>query len=82
MKAGKPIMATDVPSHRLLLDETVAVFASPEPEQLAIAIHELAGDTEKRRKMGAAGRRLFEKKYNFNNYRHQLSACYKFALSR
>ena len=55
-------MATDVPSHRLLLDETVAVFASPEPEQLAIAIHELAGDTEKRRKMGAAGRRLYENK--------------------
>ncbi|MBT8362706.1 MAG: glycosyltransferase family 4 protein [Deltaproteobacteria bacterium] len=81
MKAGKPIMATDVPSHRLLLDETVAVFASPEPEQLAIAIHELAGDTEKRKKMGAAGRRLYETKYNFDNYRHQLSACYQYVLS-
>jgi len=82
MKAGKPIMATDVPSHRLLLDETTAVMAQPDPDHLAEALDILAGDEEKRLKMGAAGRNLYEKKYNFTNYQLQLSRCYQEVLAR
>ena len=74
-------MATDVPSHRLLLDESTAVFAPPEPEPFATALHRLAEDEELRVTMGAAGRQLYETKYNFTNYRHQLSICYQFVLS-
>jgi glycosyltransferase involved in cell wall biosynthesis len=81
MKAGKSIMATDVPSHRLLLDEATAVFAKPAPRQLAIALNRLAGDEEKRRTMGAAGRNLYETKYNFDNYRHRLAKCYEYVLN-
>ena len=81
MKAGKSIMATDVPSHRLLLDEVTAVFAKPVPEQLAIALNRLAGAEEKRNEMGAAGRNLYEKKYNFDNYRQQLAKCYEYVLN-
>lgn len=81
MKAAKPIMATDVPSHRLLLDEATAVFAKPVPEQLAVALNRLAGDEKKRRQMGAAGRNLYETKYNFDNYRHQLAKCYEYVVS-
>ncbi len=81
MKAGKSIMATDVPSHRLLLNEVTAVFAKPVPEQFAIALNRLAEDDEKRNQMGAAGRNLHETKYNFNNYRHQLAKCYEYVLN-
>ncbi|MBT8329765.1 MAG: glycosyltransferase family 4 protein [Desulfofustis sp.] len=81
MKAGKPILATDVPSHRLLLDKTTAVFSPPEPEQLATALNRLAEDKELRIAMGAAGRQLYETKYNFDNYRQQLSVCYQYVLS-
>ncbi len=81
MKAGKSIMATDVPSHRLLLDEETAVFAKPVPEQLAIALNRLAGAEEKRNEMGAAGRDLYEKKYNFDNYRQRLAKCYEYVLN-
>jgi glycosyltransferase involved in cell wall biosynthesis len=81
MKSGKPIMATDVPSHRLLLDETTAVFAQPEPEQFATALNRLAEDEKLRTTMGRAGRHLYETKYNFDNYRHQLSICYQYVLS-
>ena len=81
MKAGKAIMATDVPSHRLLLNDASAVFAKPAPEQLAIALERLAGDEGKRRQMGLAGRNLYETKYNFGNYLHELKKCYEFVLS-
>ena len=81
MKAGKAIMATDVPSHRLLLNEATAVFAKPAPEQLSIALERLAGDEVKRRQMGLSGRNLYETKYNFGNYRHQLKKCYEYVLS-
>ncbi len=81
MKAGKSIMATDVPSHRLLLNEATAVFAEPVPDQLATALGRLAGDEEKRNQMGAAGRSLHKTKYNFDNYRHQLAGCYEYVLN-
>jgi len=80
MKAGKAIMATDVPSHRLLLDEATAIFAGPVPEQLAVALNELANDEKKRNQMGTAGRNLYEITYNFDNYRHKLSKCYEYVL--
>jgi len=81
MKAGKPVMATDVPSHRLLLNESTAVFAKPEPHDLADTLIQLAMDNDKQRELGEACRHLFETKYNFNNYRRKLSTCYKHVLS-
>lgn len=82
MKAGKPIVATDVPSHRLLLDETTAVFTPPEPKEMATVIQKLAVDSDKRIKIGKICRNLYETKYNYNNYQKQLENCYQYVLSR
>lgn len=81
MKAGKAIVATNVPSHRLLLDESSAVLANPEPEQLAKAISSLAEDSEKREEMSLRNRHLFETKYNFTHFREQLSNCYQYVIA-
>ncbi|MEP7325699.1 MAG: glycosyltransferase family 4 protein [Gemmatimonadota bacterium] len=47
MAAGRPIIATDIPSHRSVLTEERALLVSPRVEALAEAISDLLGDPER-----------------------------------
>lgn len=80
MKVGRAIVATDVESNRLLVDETTAVLAEPEPVVFAAAIATLAMDSEKREDLGRAGRHLYETRYNFKEYSRRLDYCYAYVL--
>ncbi len=80
MKVGRAIVATDVESNRLLVDENTAVLAKPEPELFAVAIASLAMDQSKRDAIGKAGRHLYETRYNFQQYRQRLADCYTYVL--
>jgi len=80
MKVGRAIVATDVESNRLLVDETTAVLAAPDPVAFAKAITLLAKDERKRDTMGKAGRQLYETRYNFQQYKKRLADCYLYVL--
>ncbi len=80
MKAGKSIVATDVPANQLLLDKDTAVLAEPEPVKFAEALAALANDTELRARLGNCGRKLYENKYNFREYQKRLAVCYDYIL--
>jgi glycosyltransferase involved in cell wall biosynthesis len=56
LAAGRPIVATDIPSHRSVLTEERAVLVPPEAEPLARAIIRLLQQPETARQMAAAGR--------------------------
>lgn len=81
MKAGRSIAATDISSNRLLLDESTAVLAQPEPEPFAEAIASLVTDRSKRERLGLVARKMHETKYNFSEYCSMLSECYTYVLS-
>jgi glycosyltransferase involved in cell wall biosynthesis len=76
MKAGRAIVATDVAANRLLLDGRTALLARPAPESLAEAMVELVEDETARKRMGEAGRKLHETRYNFQEFTRRLAACY------
>jgi glycosyltransferase involved in cell wall biosynthesis len=78
LKAGRSIVATDVESNRLILDDDLASFAAPEPTAMAAVIISLVENTAKREAMGKKGRKLYENKYNFPNFTKKLKACYEF----
>lgn len=78
MKAGRAIAATDIPSNRLLLDDSTAVFAPAEPSAFAQAIISLVIDKERREKQGVALRHLYETRYNFECFREHLATCYEY----
>lgn len=80
MKVGRPIVATDVESNRLLVDEKTALFATPDPIVFANAITSLSKDQAIRDTMGKAGRHLYETRYNFQNFSQRLAACYTYVL--
>ncbi len=81
-KAGGAILATDVEANRLLLDETTALFAKPDPQAFAEMLAALAADSVRRASLAAKGRHLIETTYNFNAYRDQLAAVYTQLLSK
>ena len=81
MKAGRSIVATDVVSHRLLLDEETAVFAPPEPESLARSIILLVNDEKMREQLGDACRKRYETTFTFDHLCARLARCYEYVLS-
>jgi len=66
MAAGRPVvLAIDGVIRKVVEAADCGVFASPgDPKALAEAIRELAGDKEKARQMGRAGRRYLEEHFS------------------
>lgn len=60
LAAGRAIVATDIPTHRSVLDETRAVLVEPSARGLADGIVALLGDPRRARMLAAAGSRYAE----------------------
>jgi glycosyltransferase involved in cell wall biosynthesis len=57
LAAGRPIVATDIPTHRTVLSEDRAVLVAPETEALAQGILAVLGDPARAEGLAAAARR-------------------------
>ena len=56
LDSGKPVLATNLPTHTQALNPNIAMLAPPEPAAFAAAMLHLADDPELRRALGARGR--------------------------
>jgi len=74
MSHGKPIIASDLPVLREVLDDgRNALLCDPEnPDEWITAIHRLQTDAELRRSLGAEARRDFEMKYTWSRRAEQI----------
>jgi glycosyltransferase involved in cell wall biosynthesis len=77
LKAARAILATDNTANRQILDETCAVLTASEPAAFADGMARLADDAALRERLGRAGRRLIDEKYNFGEFKRRLAACYR-----
>ena len=77
LKAGRAIVACDNPANRLILDESNARLAAPEPAAFADGVAALAADAALRERLGAAGHRLYLSTYNYRQFRKRLSDVYR-----
>jgi glycosyltransferase involved in cell wall biosynthesis len=68
LRAGKPIVATRLPTHTQALDEESAALAEPTPEAFAFEILDLARDPERRRRLQKGALRLSEERYSYARY--------------
>lgn len=80
MKAGRSIVATDIPSNRLLMDEKNGMLMEANSAEFAKGIVTLIKDEKKREEMGSENYKLYKSKYNFDQYCIRLSDCYKYVL--
>jgi len=81
LKAGRAIVACDHPANRLILDESTARLAAPDPESFAAGIAALAADAALRRRLGTAGRALYLSTYNYARYKQLLGDAYRALLA-
>ena len=56
LDSGKPVLATDLPTHTQALTPEIALLAPPQPGPFAAAMLRLANDPDLRRTLGANGR--------------------------
>ena len=76
MKAGRSIVATDIPSNRLILNESNAVLTEPVPKAFANGIISLVEDEQGRQIIGNKNYELYQTKYTFDHYCKLIKTCY------
>ena len=76
LHAGRPVVATDLPTHTQVLTREAACLVKPEPRVLAAALLELAADPALRARLGAAGRALVERRHGRPVFVQQVTALY------
>ncbi|MFC1671738.1 glycosyltransferase [Planctomycetota bacterium] len=77
LHAGKPIVATDIPAHTQVLNDTTAVLTDVSPPAFAEGILRVLSDAELARKLGAAAGDLAEREYSYPAYREKVNEAYR-----
>jgi glycosyltransferase involved in cell wall biosynthesis len=78
MAAGLPVVVSDFPAWRAIVDEVGCGICVPPEDHLAIAraIDDLVANPEEAREMGVRGRAAFEQRFNWESQSLELQALY------
>lgn len=76
LAAGRPIVATDIPTHRTVLAEDRAVLVPPRTDALARGILAVLGDPVLGRRLAAAARRYAETHFGWSRFVDSVEALY------
>jgi glycosyltransferase involved in cell wall biosynthesis len=74
--SGKAIVATDLETHRQVLDASTALLVPVSAEAVAAGIAALLRDPGRREALGAAGRRVAEERYSYRAYLAKVRETY------
>ncbi|MFZ1289735.1 MAG: glycosyltransferase [Melioribacteraceae bacterium] len=76
LASGVPILATNIDSHTQAMSKRESKLFNPNPESFAKAFKELLENTEERKILGNAGKKLAEEKYSLRSYEKKLKEIY------
>lgn len=76
LQSGKPIVATDLETHRQVLDQTTALLVRPDPEALAVGLARLLDDPSLGRRLAAAAAALSRARYSREQFLEKTSRAY------
>ena len=76
LAARRPIVATDIPTHRTLLSEDRAVLVAPEPRALARGILEVLGDPARAHRLAEAARTYSDDHLGWNRFVASIESLY------
>jgi glycosyltransferase involved in cell wall biosynthesis len=76
MAAGRPVVATRLPTHTQVLDESSAVLVPPTPEGLAAGIASVLDDDALGKRLADAAARVVDENYSMPAYRRKVAAMY------
>jgi glycosyltransferase involved in cell wall biosynthesis len=77
LASGRPIVATRLPTHTQLLDDSVAWLTEPTPEGLARGIRAALADPGEARRRAGRGRALVDAEYSEERYVQKVRGAYE-----
>lgn len=77
LQAGKPILATNLVAHTLVLDHTTAELVEPTKDAMVEGLMKLIDDEDLRNSLGAQCIELVAERYNESNYMAKLKKIYE-----
>ena len=77
LASGKPLVATRIPTHTQLLDESTAFLVEPTAEGLASGIRQALSAPEEATARAARGRQLIEREYSKSRYGEKVARAYQ-----
>lgn len=77
LAAGRPIVATDIPSHRSVLTEERAILVEPEPGALARAIIRVLRDPDLAHRMAMAGKEFAVRRLAWGRFVGSVAELYQ-----
>jgi len=80
MASGRPIVATDLPTHTQVLDRSVAILVQPSPAGLASGILEALDDPARAAALGRSAQALAQERYTYANFKRGMAECYAAVL--
>ena len=76
LASGKPLVATRIPTHTQLLDDSLAFLVEPTAEGLAAGVRQALGDPVEARARAARGRALIDREYSPARYAEKVERAY------
>jgi glycosyltransferase involved in cell wall biosynthesis len=77
LAAGRPIVATDIPTHRSVLNDERAVLVPPSTRGLADGILSILNDPERAARLGHAARTYAEERLGWSRFVASLDTIYE-----
>ena len=81
LAAGKAILATDMETHRQVLDQETALLVPPTAQGLAGGIRDLLTDRSRRDGLARGARQRVEEKYSYRSYLDKTRGVYEYLES-
>jgi len=76
LAAGRPIVATDIPTHRTVLTEDRAVLVEPSAKAIAAGVVAVLGDPVRARRLAAAARSYAETHFGWSRFVNSVDDLY------
>jgi glycosyltransferase involved in cell wall biosynthesis len=76
MASGRPIVATDLPTHRAVLDERLAILTPPTAKGLAEGLLRVLADPDHSERRGRRAKAKVQKCHTYEVFRDQLKCAY------
>ena len=77
LASGRPIVATRIPTHTQLLDDSLAFLVDPTSEALAAGLRQALEQKDDARARAERGLALVEREYSVERYREKIARAYK-----
>jgi glycosyltransferase involved in cell wall biosynthesis len=77
LHSGKPVVATQLPTHTQVMDERIAFLGAPTPAGYGEALLQAIKSPTLRAKVGAAAQQFAEERYTFDIFSRRLTEIYE-----